>query len=54
MPLASVNAISWAAVQPASRTWYPEIEMVFQRGTCSRQKANMSVTRRIDGPGGNT
>jgi len=29
IPLASVNASSWTAVEPASRMWYPEIEIVF-------------------------
>ena len=37
IPLEIVNAASWAAVEPASRMWYPEIEIVFQRGTRSRQ-----------------
>ena len=32
MPFASVNASSCAALDPASRMWYPEIEIVFQRG----------------------
>ena len=35
MPLATVKAISCAAVAPASRMWYPEIEIVFHRGMCS-------------------
>jgi hypothetical protein len=35
--LASVNASSWVAVDPASRMWYPEIEIVFQRGNRSVQ-----------------
>jgi hypothetical protein len=52
MALASVKPISCAAVAPASRMWYPEIEMVFQRGTCSAHHANTSVVRRIDGAGG--
>ena len=50
--LARVKATSWTAVEPASRMWYPEIEMGFQRGTCSAQKAMTSVTRRSDGCGG--
>ena len=52
MPLASVNATSCTAVLPASRMWYPEIEIVFQRGTRSLQYAKVSVISRIDGPGG--
>jgi hypothetical protein len=32
--------------------WYPEIEIVFQRGTCWAAKANWSVISRIDGRGG--
>src|SRR5215831_14063060 len=48
-PSRSVNASSWSAVEPASRMWYPEIEIVFQRGTFFAQKENWSVTRRIDG-----
>ena len=31
--LANVNASSCAAVEPASRMWYPEMLMVFHRGT---------------------
>ena len=52
MPSRRVNANSWSAVAPASRMWYPLTEMVFQRGTRSAQKANTSVTSRIDGRGG--
>ena len=37
MPFASVNATSWTAVEPASRMWYPLIEMVFQRGSSASQ-----------------
>ena len=32
MPFASVNASSCAALAPASRMWYPEIEIVLKRG----------------------
>ncbi len=39
-PSRSVNASSWRAVEPASRMWYPEIEIVFHFGTCFAQKAN--------------
>ena len=49
MPFASVNASSCTAVEPASRMWYPEIEIVFQRGIRSSQYANRSVVSRIDG-----
>ena len=52
MALASVKAISWAAVEPASRMWYPEMEIVFHRGIRSPQYANRSVTKRMDGLGG--
>ena len=37
MPLAKVNAISWTAVEPASRMWYPEMEIVFQLGRFAAQ-----------------
>ena len=37
IPLAIVKAISCTAVDPASRMWYPEMEMVFQLGSRSRQ-----------------
>ena len=47
-----MNASSWSAVDPASRMWYPEIDTVFQRGTCCAQNANWSVTSRMDGRGG--
>ncbi len=52
IPFASVNASSCAAVEPASRMWYPEIEIVFQRGSFSAQYAKRSVVMRIDGRGG--
>src|SRR5215469_7535841 len=51
-PSRSVKASSWSAVEPASRMWYPEIEIVFQRGTCFAQKENWSVISRIEGRGG--
>ena len=44
MPLAIVNAISCAAVDPASRIWYPEIDMGFQLGSSSAQKLVRSAT----------
>lgn len=34
LAFASVNATSCAGVAPASAMWYPEIEIVFQRGMC--------------------
>src|SRR6185312_3730722 len=52
MPFAIVNASSWTAVEPASRMWYPEIEIVFHDGMRSAQYAKRSVVRRIDGRGG--
>jgi hypothetical protein len=32
-----VNATSWTAVDPASRMWYPLIEIVFQFGSSRSQ-----------------
>jgi hypothetical protein len=52
IPLARVNASSCAAVDPASRMWYPEIEIVFHFGSRFAQYANRSVVIRIDGRGG--
>src|ERR671925_11157 len=52
IPFASVNASSWTAVEPASRMWYPEIEMVLNFGSRSRQYAKRSVVIRIVGRGG--
>ena len=52
MPSRSVNASSCAAVEPASRMWYPLTETVFHFGTSLAQKAKMSVIRRIDWRGG--
>ena len=49
-----VNAISCTAVEPASRMWYPEIEMVFHFGTFLAQYSKMLVMIRIDGLGGYT
>ena len=37
IPLASVKASSCAAVAPASRMWYPEIEIVLISGSRSWQ-----------------
>ncbi len=39
-------------MDPASRMWYPEIEIVFQRGTSAPQNARMSVVIFNDGLGG--
>src|SRR5689334_19709023 len=52
IPFARVNASSCTAVEPASRMWYPEIEIVFHRGMLSAQYANRSVVILIDGRGG--
>ena len=51
-PFASVNASSWAAVEPASRMWYPETEIGCQSGISCAQNSTMSVTSRIEGSGG--
>ncbi len=52
IPLARVKATSWTAVEPASRMWYPETEIVFQRGTSRPQNSKMSVAILSDGRGG--
>ncbi len=52
MPLANVKATSCTAVEPASRMWYPEMEMVFQFGRFSAQYAKVSTISRMDGRGG--
>ena len=52
MPSRSVNASSCAAVDPASRMWYPLTEIVFHLGTSFAQNAKMSVISRIDWRGG--
>jgi len=52
IPFATVNPSSCTAVAPASRMWYPEIEIVFQRGIRSAQYANRSVVSLIEGFGG--
>src|ERR671910_564087 len=46
-PSLSVNASSCCAVEPASRMWYPEIEIGCQRGMLSEHHSTMSVTRRL-------
>ena len=50
--LESVKAISWGAVAPFSRMWYPLTEMLFQRGKCFWQYSITSTTRRMDASGG--
>ena len=52
--MASVKASSWAAVEPASRMWYPETETGCQRGSSAEQNRMTSVTNRTDGRGGKT
>ena len=54
MPLAIVKAISCTAVLPASRMWYPEIEIVFHCGTSAAQYSKLSVMIRMLGRGGYT
>jgi hypothetical protein len=52
IPFASVKPSSCTAVAPASRMWYPEIEIVLKRGRRSWQYAKRSVVIRIVGRGG--
>ena len=47
MPSARVNATSCTAVEPASRMWYPLMEMVLNRGISAAQYANVSVVSRM-------
>ena len=42
------------AVAPASRMWYPEIEMGLYVGACSVHHSNMSMMHRNAGSGGKT
>ena len=51
-PSASVNASSCAAVEPASRMWYPEIETGCISGISREHHSIMSTTSRSDGSGG--
>src|SRR5215211_8443963 len=51
-PSPSVNASSCAAVDPASRMWYPLIEIVFHCGTFCEPNSIVSTTSLIDGSGG--
>ena len=51
-PSASVNASSCAAVEPASRMWYPEIDTGCMSGISAAHHSIMSTTSRIDGAGG--
>ena len=52
MACASVNATSCTAVDPASRMWYPLIDIVFHCGISRSQYAMTSVTMRSEGRGG--
>jgi hypothetical protein len=47
-----VKASSWTPVAPASRMWYPLIEIGFQRGISFAQNSIMSTTSRTAGRGG--
>ena len=47
-----MNATSCAAVDPASRMWYPLMEMGCQPGSSASQYANMSIATRREGRGG--
>ena len=51
-PSPNVNANSCAAVEPASRMWYPLIEIVFHCGTFCEPNSIVSTTSRIEGSGG--
>src|SRR5471030_2173170 len=52
LPLAKVNASSCTAVEPASRMWYPDMDIVFHFGTSLLQYSNTSVISRIEASGG--
>jgi len=52
MPSRSVKASSWTAVEPASRMWYPEIEIVFHLGTFRVPNSTVSLMSFTDGSGG--
>ena len=47
-----VNAISWAALAPASRKWAPATEMALKRGMSVAQNSMVSAMSRSDGRGG--
>ena len=47
-PLASVNAASCAAVEPASRIWYPLMLTGFHLGTSVDANSIVSITSLID------
>ena len=51
-PSYSVKASSCSAVEPASRMWYPLIEMVLNLGVNFEPNSKVSTTRRIEGAGG--
>ncbi len=52
MALATAKPISWAAVQPASRMWYPDSEMALKRGASVAHQAIRSAASRSEGAGG--
>jgi hypothetical protein len=52
MPLRSVKASSWTAVEPASRMWYPLMETVFYLGTYRAPNSTVSLMSFSDGSGG--
>src|SRR5947207_9450270 len=51
-PSYSVKASSCKAVEPASRMWYPLIEIVLKRGVNLEPNSKLSTTSRIEGAGG--
>ena len=51
-PSASVYANSRSAVAPASWMWYPEMEIELNFGIRTEVYSKMSLTIRMDGPGG--
>src|SRR5262252_2030434 len=51
-PSYNVKASSCSAVDPASRIWYPLIEMVLNRGVNLEPNSKVSTTSLIEGAGG--
>jgi hypothetical protein len=51
-PSASVKAISWTALAPASRKWAPATEIALNLGTSAAQNSIVSAISRSDGSGG--
>ena len=49
-----VSPISWTASQPASRAWYPVIEIGLKRGSSRAQYSTTSPASWSEGCGGNT